>query len=199
MQRDFPDRDAYRRQVPRLILEHNLHGIDIDPRAVQIATLALWLRAQRAWAEMGIKVRQRPRVEQIHIVCAEPMPGEYDLLGEFVRDLRPAVLGNLLRDVWEKMKLAGEAGSLLKIEQEIRDSVRRTRETLAAMPEAIQLLISMLVCNNRTNPDTLPPHPPGPLRRSAGKGDLQAGCFGRLHPPKQPFKRLPRAHVWGRG
>ena len=141
LQREFPDRDLYRRETPRLILEHNLRGIDIDPRAVQIATLALWLRAQRAWAEMGIKVRQRPRVEQIHIVCAEPMPGEYDLLGEFVRDLRPAVLGNLLRDVWEKMKLAGEAGSLLKIEQEIRDSVHRTRETLAAMPEAIQLTL----------------------------------------------------------
>lgn len=141
LQQEFSDRDLYRRQTPRLILEHNLHGIDIDPRAVQIATLALWLRAQRAWAEMGIKVRQRPRVEQIHIVCAEPMPGEYDLLGEFVRDLRPAVLGNLLRDVWEKMKLAGEAGSLLKIEQEIRDSVRRTRETLASMPEAIQLTL----------------------------------------------------------
>ena len=141
LQREFPDRDLYRRETPRLILEHNLRGIDIDPRAVQIATLALWLRAQRAWAEMWIKVRQRPRVEQIHIVCAEPMPGEYDLLGEFVRDLRPAVLGNLLRDVWEKMKLAGEAGSLLKIEQEIRDSVHRTRETLAAMPEAIQLTL----------------------------------------------------------
>lgn len=141
LQQEFPDRDLYRRQTPRLILEHNLHGIDIDPRAVQIATLALWLRAQRAWAEMGIKVRQRPRIEEIHIVCAEPMPGEYDLLGEFVRDLRPAVLGNLLRDVWEKMKLAGEAGSLLKIEQEIRESVRRTRETLAAMPEAIQLTL----------------------------------------------------------
>lgn len=141
LRREYPDRDAYRRQAPRLILEHNLHGIDIDPRAVQIATLALWLRAQRAWAEIGIKVRQRPLIEEIHIVCAEPMPGEYDLLGEFVRDLRPAVLGNLLRDVWEKMKLAGEAGSLLKIEQEIRDSVRRTRETLAAMPEAIQLTL----------------------------------------------------------
>lgn len=108
---------------------------------MQIATLALWLRAQRAWAEMGIKIRQRPRIERIHVVCAEPMPGEYDLLGEFVGDLRPAVLGNLLRDVWEKMKLAGEAGSLLKIEQEIRDSLRRTRETLAAMPETIQLTL----------------------------------------------------------
>jgi len=138
---DYPDREEFRRAVPKLILEHNLHGIDIDLRAVQIAGFALWLRAQRAWAEMGLKVRQRPRIERTHVVCAEPMPGEYDLLGEFARDLRPAVLGNLVREIWEKMKLAGEAGSLLKIEQEIRAAVRKARETLAALPPAIQLTL----------------------------------------------------------
>ena len=41
----FPDQADYLRQIPRLILENNLHGIDIDPRAAQIAALALWLRA----------------------------------------------------------------------------------------------------------------------------------------------------------
>jgi len=138
---DYPDRQEFLQAVPKLILEHNLHGIDIDLRAVQIAGFALWLRAQRAWAEMGLKMRQRPRVAHTHVVCAEAMPGEYDLLGEFVRDLRPAVLGNLVREVWEKMRLAGEAGSLLKIEQEIRDSVRKARETLASMPPAIQLTL----------------------------------------------------------
>jgi len=141
VRRDFPDREGFRRAVPRLILEQNLHGIDIDLRAVQIAGLALWLRAQRAWADMGLKMRQRPRIERTHVVCAEPMPGEYDLLGEFVRDLKPAVLGNLVRDVWEKMRLAGEAGSLLKIKHEIRDSVRKARETLASLPPAVQLTL----------------------------------------------------------
>ncbi len=139
LQRDYPDREAYRRETPRLILEHNLHGIDIDPRACQIAAFALWLRAQRAWAEMGLKMRGRPRVDRIHVVCAEPMPGEYDLLGEFVRDLRPAVLGNLVREVWEKMRLAGEAGSLLKIEQEIHEAIRKARQALASLPPGIQL------------------------------------------------------------
>ena len=138
---DYPDREEFRRAVPKLILEHNLYGIDIDLRAVQIAGFALWLRAQRAWAEIGLKVRQRPRIERTHVVCAEPMPGEYDLLGEFARDLRPAVLGNLVREIWEKMKLAGEAGSLLKIEQEIRAAVHKARETLAALPPAIQLTL----------------------------------------------------------
>jgi hypothetical protein len=141
LQADYPDRADFRRAVPRLILEHNLHGIDIDLRACQIAAFALWLRTQRAYAELGLKVRQRPRIEHTHIVCAEPMPGEYDLLGEFVRDLKPGVLGNLVREVWEKMKLAGEAGSLLKIEQEIRASIGKTRQALASLPPAIQLTL----------------------------------------------------------
>ncbi|MBN1136914.1 MAG: SAM-dependent methyltransferase, partial [Anaerolineae bacterium] len=139
LQADYPDPAAFGQAVPGMILEHNLHGIDIDLRAVQIAQLALWLRAQRAYAEMGLKVHQRPPIRCIQIVCAEPMPGEYDLLGEFVRDLRPAVLGNLVREVWEKMKLAGEAGSMLKIEQEIHEAVVKVRETLASLPPAVQL------------------------------------------------------------
>lgn len=131
----------FRRQIPRLILTHNLHGIDIDARACQIARLALWLRAQRAWAGMGVRMRDRPTTGEIHVVCAEPMPGEYDLLGEFVRDLKPAVLGNMLRDVWDKMKLAGEAGSLLKIEQEVGESVRRAREALASLLPGYQMTL----------------------------------------------------------
>ena len=141
LQRDFPDREEFRQAVPHLILEHYLHGIDIDLRAVQIAGFALWLRAQRAYAEMGLKIRERPRIDHVHVVCAEPMPGEYDLLGEFVRELKPAVLGNLVRDVWDRMQLAGEAGSLLKIEQEIAESVRKARETLASLPPAVQLTL----------------------------------------------------------
>lgn len=141
LQADYPDQERYRRDIPRLILAHNLHGIDIDRRAVQIATLALWLRAHRAYKEMGVKHQARPRLEEIHIVCAEPMPGEHNLLGEFVRDLQPTVLGNMLRDIWERMKLAGEAGSLLKIEQEIQTTISQTRQKLANLPPGIQLTL----------------------------------------------------------
>jgi hypothetical protein len=141
LQADYAGRAEFRRATPQLILEQNLYGIDIDSRACQIAAFALWLRAQRAWAEMGFRMRQRPRIAHTHVVCAEPMPGEYDLLGEFMRDLKPAVLGNLLRDVWDKMKLAGEAGSLLKIEQEIKESVRGARERLASLPPGVQLAL----------------------------------------------------------
>jgi hypothetical protein len=136
---DYGDREAFRRAVPKLILEENLFGIDIDLRAVQIAELALWLRAQRAYGEMGIKMGDRPRIQKTNVVCAEPMPGEYDLLGEFTRDLQPAVLGKMVFEIWEKMKLADEAGSLLKIEQEIDEAVREAHETLASLPPGRQL------------------------------------------------------------
>jgi hypothetical protein len=67
------------------------------------------------------------------------MPGEYDLLGEFARDLRPAALGNMLFDIWGEMKLAGEAGSLLKIERDIGKIIDKTRTALEKLPEMMQL------------------------------------------------------------
>lgn len=123
----FSDKAAFLLQVPRLIIEHNIHGIDIDPRAVQIAGLSLWLRAQRAWHEAGIRPADRPRITRSNIVCAEPMPGEKKLLREFVEQQfdigeRPA-FAFLLEKIFDHMALAGEAGSLLRIEEEIRSAI----------------------------------------------------------------------------
>ncbi|MBI3948940.1 MAG: SAM-dependent methyltransferase, partial [Acidobacteria bacterium] len=81
-------KEEFMKQVPGLILRHNLHGIDIDLRATQIAALALWLRAQRAYQELGLKRDERPKITKSNIVCAEPMPGEEDLLEEFLKNLR---------------------------------------------------------------------------------------------------------------
>lgn len=122
LQQDYSKLEDLRRHIPQLILAHNLHGIDIDLRASQIAALALWLRCQRAYQEMGLK-KDRPNINRSNFVCAEPMPGEEQMLKEFVGQLEPKFLGQVVEVVFEKMKLAGEAGSLLKIEEEIRDAV----------------------------------------------------------------------------
>ncbi len=127
LKKDYPTLDALNRDAPRLILAHNLHGIDIDLRASQIAALALWLRCQRAYQEMGLK-KDRPMITRSNFVCAEPMPGEEQMLKEFVGQLEPKVLGQVVEVVFDKMKLAGEAGSLLKIEEEIRDAVAAAKK-----------------------------------------------------------------------
>lgn len=125
--RTFRDKDAFLQEVPRLIVECNLYGIDIDPRASQIAGLSLWLRAQRSWHEAGVKPADRPRITRSHIVCAEPMPGDKDLLNEFVEQQFPTgerpAFAFLLETVFDRMMLAGEAGSLLRIEDEIRTAI----------------------------------------------------------------------------
>lgn len=123
---------AFLRDIPRLILEHNIHGIDIDPRAAQIAGLALWLRAQKSWQRMGLKPADRPSIRRSNIVCAEPMPGEKELLREFVdrqfsAGERP-LFQTFLESVWDRMRLAGEAGSLLQIEDEIRTLVAEAKQ-----------------------------------------------------------------------
>ncbi len=122
------DKHEFLSLVPELIIRHNIHGIDIDHRAVQIAGLSLWLRAQKSYQRLGIRPEDRPWITRSNVVCAEPMPGEKEYLEEFVSGLKPAILGDLVRDVWKKMQLAGEAGSLLKIEEELTDSIREARE-----------------------------------------------------------------------
>lgn len=137
LKKDYPTLDALKRDVPRLILAHNLHGIDIDLRASQIAALALWLRCQRTYQDMGFK-KDRPKITRSNFVCAEPMPGEEQILKEFVGQLEPKVLGQVVEVVFDKMKLAGEAGSLLKIEEEIRDAIREAKRQYAMGGISIQ-------------------------------------------------------------
>jgi hypothetical protein len=127
----YAGKDAFLKDVPRLIIECNIHGVDIDPRAAQIAGLALWLRAQKAWQRLGLAPADRPAIKRSNIVCAEPMPGEKELLREFVEREFPAaeraVCLRLLEAIFDKMQLAGEAGSLLKIEEEIRTAIEDAR------------------------------------------------------------------------
>lgn len=127
LREEYPDREEFRRAVPGMILSRNLHGVDIDLRATQISALALWMRAQRAYSQMGLGKEGRPEVTRVNVVCAEPMPGEEDLLEEFAATLDPPLLGQLVEVVFEEARLAGEAGSLLKVEGAAEEAIGRAK------------------------------------------------------------------------
>lgn len=153
LRQDYPDIAALKAALPGLILRHNLHGVDIDPRCAQIGQLALWMRAQRAFKDFGIGRADRPVIKRANIVIAEPMPGEKDLLKEFLAELKedklealirraldvPAEkrlrvsremadsLAELVETVWDGMKLAGEMGTLLKIERDLARAIENGR------------------------------------------------------------------------
>jgi hypothetical protein len=129
---DYPDWDALQREIPSLILAHNVHGVDIDPRCAQIAALSLWMRAQKAFQAMGLLAADRPRIRQVRVAVAEPMPGERDYLRAFLeasfsQDPEARVLGELIQVSFDAMGLAGELGSLLRVEDTIRTAIHQAR------------------------------------------------------------------------
>lgn len=133
----YLDKAEFLKHVPRLIIENNIHGVDIDPRAAQVAGMSLWQRAHNSWQKASVKPQLRPQITKSNIVCAEPMPGEKELLQEFTSQLKPTVLGQLVEVIFEKMQLAGEAGTLLKIEKEIEYAIARAKETWQQQSQAL--------------------------------------------------------------
>jgi hypothetical protein len=129
LRNEYKTIEELRRAVPKLILTHNLFGIDIDHRACQIAALALWLRAQRRFKELGLRPADPfRRINKTNIVCAEPMPGNKQLLEEFIAPMNPPILRQLTQAIFDAMNLAAEAGSLLKIEDQIRGPLAEARK-----------------------------------------------------------------------
>ena len=124
---EFNTIEDLKRSLPKLIVENNLHGIEIDPRAAQIAALSLWLRAQRAWQEIGIGRDDRLGINRTGIVIAEPMPGDPDMLSEFSMNLHPPLMRKLFHDIAASMLLAGEMGTLIRPEVELSGAIDRAR------------------------------------------------------------------------
>ena len=125
--RETHTRDSFQREVPKLILENNIYGCEIDPRALQLAALSLWLRAQKSYSQMNIPANERPLIKRSNLVLAEAMPGNKRLLNGLIEEL-PAPMRNLIRKIWEKMQFVGEAGLLFKMEKEIEEDIDYLRQ-----------------------------------------------------------------------
>lgn len=141
LKKDYSDLDTLKRAIPGLIIGRNLYGVDIDRRATQIASLALWLRAQRSYAQNGLKPENRPKIRRSNFVVAEPMPGNRQMLRDFIDGIQPPIIGRLVEYIFEKMKLAGEAGTLLKIEKEMEKSVDEAKLSWMNRPRNVQMTI----------------------------------------------------------
>lgn len=119
-------REDFHRLVPKLILENNIYGAEIDPRALQIAALSLWLRAQRSWSEQKVEMSVRPMITRSNLVLCEAMPGNKKMLAELLTGFsHPMQL--LIKFIWDKMKYVGEAGLLIKMEDEIDREIEYIR------------------------------------------------------------------------
>lgn len=144
---DYPSIEALRNAMPGLVLAHNLHGVDIDPRCAQIAQLALWMRAQKAYRDFGIGRGGRAQIRRSNIVVAEPLVADDQIVKEFVAKLGDAELGRVFTSLVESLSLAGDLGLLLRVEQLVARQARRgqTGDLFAPPEERIRSALDRFV------------------------------------------------------
>jgi len=135
---DYRSLDALRKAVPGLVLAHNLHGVDIDPRCAQIAQLALWMRAQKAYRDFGIGRSERAQIRRSNVVVAEPLVADEQIAKEFVAKLGDAELGRVFMSLVESLNLAGDLGLLLRVERLVKTPVRKQGDLFAPPEERIR-------------------------------------------------------------
>ena len=174
---DYPSLDALRKAVPGLILEHNLHGVDIDPRCAQIAELALWLRAQKAYATLARAGRAAADPPLEHRL-AEPLVADEQIAEEFVAKLDDPELGRVFMGLVESLSLAGDLGLLLRVEQLVTRQAKpgQTGDLFAPPEERIRAALVHFVREEtgwRTRKRRLfaddASHGVGAVRRSRGR------------------------------
>ena len=111
------------REIPAAILEHNLFGIDIDPRAIQIASLSLMLTAKETALHNGFSPLD-VRVRTTNLVVAnavnlgqERLRALVDRIG--VWDGTGPLRERLFTAVWDNLQYVGELGSLVQVRESV--------------------------------------------------------------------------------
>lgn len=113
-----------REEIPQLILENNLFGIDIDLRSVQLAALSLYLKAK----EYSPSVK----IERMNLVCADARILDGDLKKGFLKSLEPDVdLQRLFAKLFEELEYTYDIGSLLKVREPFERLLRERGPTQA--------------------------------------------------------------------
>ena len=98
--------------VPKLIIENNLHGVDLDDRAIQLAQFGLYIKAKRT--------KRTVKIENFNIVSSDFFLPAYEEVQAIFED------GNvgererkIIEDLWEDLQNAHKFGSLIRLEEKL--------------------------------------------------------------------------------
>jgi hypothetical protein len=113
---------ATEEEIPELILAHNLHGIDIDTRAVQLSALTLVLKARM--------LNPKARVTDTNLATANIEQLTGGRLEEFISKTQFShpIYERILRRLADRVKDSPHLGSLLRLEKDIKQLVDAERQ-----------------------------------------------------------------------
>jgi hypothetical protein len=124
------------RAIVESILENNLHGIDLDPRAVQIAAAALWLKAKQASPEAE-PARLNLVASNLQLASlSDDDPALVELRSEVERET--GIPSKLTNTIVHALQGADHLGSLLKIDAAVDEAIRKHEAGYGRIADAVQ-------------------------------------------------------------
>ena len=108
--------DFSRRDIPKLIVENNLYGVDLDERAVQLTQIALFIKA------MQLKGRRGKMPTYCNVVSSHFTLPEYEKI-EATFDMGDSHWNSkqreVIKDIWNDLCNAHKFGSLIRLKEKI--------------------------------------------------------------------------------
>ena len=108
--------DFSRRDIPKLIVENNLYGVDLDERAVQLTQIALFIKAMQLKGRRG-KMPTYCNVVSSHFTLPayEQIAATFDMGDSHWNSKQREVL----KDIWNDLCNAHKFGSLIRLKEKI--------------------------------------------------------------------------------
>ncbi|MGG3957046.1 BREX-1 system adenine-specific DNA-methyltransferase PglX [Bhargavaea massiliensis] len=111
--------DGYpKEKIPFLILRHNLHGIDIDARAIQLTALILYIKVRTSLKNIGIN--ELTENITVNLVCADAVLLNGERLAKLKKQFEnnPTVL-KMIKIIYEEFTETRLKGSLIQPEKRL--------------------------------------------------------------------------------
>ena len=104
--------------IPKLIIENNLHGVDLDDRAIQLAQLGLWIKAKQKRRSTGSL--------KFNVVSSDFFLPEYTEVQHIFESDQSlsAPQKKLIQEVWTDLQQAYKFGSLVKVGEKVKLQVQ---------------------------------------------------------------------------
>ncbi|KAA6348337.1 hypothetical protein EZS27_004227 [termite gut metagenome] len=98
--------------ISKLIIKHNLHGIDLDDRAVQLAQLGLYIKTKRK--------KRNVKIDSFNIVSSDFFLPDYNKVKSIFEDGNVGDRErNIIAGLWGDLQDAYKYGSLIRLEEKM--------------------------------------------------------------------------------
>lgn len=99
--------------IPKLIIENNLYGVDLDDRAIQLAQLGLYIKAKRK--------KRSVKIEHFNIVSSDFFLPDYDEVQPIFErgNTLDSKQKQIIRNIWNDLQQAYKFGSLIRLEEKL--------------------------------------------------------------------------------